>query len=88
MRAHISEQANVIHFSPSENPSSEEWDRLLDKLKSVNIPGYYEAGRRMRVLVDPEERMRVLIFLTTETVTVDDAISILQEWNIDVHDDR
>mgnify|MGYP001602649576 CR=1 FL=1 len=88
MRAHANDHAIVIHFLPSEEPSSEEWENLLDQLKSVNIPGYYEAGRRMRVLIDPEEKMRVLIFLTPETVSVDDALDILRRWNIEVHDER
>ncbi len=88
MRAHVNDQAIVLHFLPFENPSSEEWETMLDQLKSVHIPGYYQAGRRMQVLVDPEGRTRVLIFLTADTVTVDHAINILQGWNIDVHDER
>lgn len=89
MTAHVNEIGIVFRLvSLADNPSSEEWERLLDELKSHHIPSFYKYGRRMSVDADHNGRTRAVMYFTTKTVKVDEAIAILKERNITVFDVR
>ena len=74
--------------SPLDNPSADAWNALLDALKSQYIPSFYQYGKRMHVDVSPEGRPRALVYFTSNTVSVDEAIAILKKFNISVADVR
>jgi hypothetical protein len=87
MIAHVNEEAIVLRFDSIENLPSKEWDALLDELKSHHIPGLYPYGKRSSVDVSGP-KPRVVIYLTSETVTMDQAIAILKKRHIEVFDAR
>jgi hypothetical protein len=88
--AHVNEQGIVIRFdSVSENFSHDEWEALLDELKSHYIPSFYQYEKRMHVDFGGESgKMRAVIYFTPKTVTMDEAIAILKKRNIAVYDVR
>jgi hypothetical protein len=88
MTAHVNENGIVLRFSPSDNPSPEGWEALLDELKSQHIPSFYPYGKRMAVDVSESGQTRAVIYFTEHTVTIDEAIAILKKRKIDVHDLR
>jgi hypothetical protein len=87
--AHVNEMGIVLRLgSPADNLSHKEWEALLDELKSHYIPSFYAYGKRLHVDVSAEGKMRAVIYLTPETVTIDEAIAILKKQNITVFDVR
>jgi hypothetical protein len=85
MIAYVNELGIVLR---SGNLSKEAWKELLDALKSHYIPSFYQYDQRMHADVDAEGKMRFVIYLTPQTVTMDEAITILKKRNIEVHDVR
>jgi hypothetical protein len=89
IRAHVNEMGIVMRFdSPADNLSSEAWNSLLDELKSHYIPSFYQYGKRLHVDVSAEGKLRAVVYLTPQTVTMDEAIAILQARGIEVKDVR
>jgi hypothetical protein len=88
MTAHVNEQGIVLRFNPAANLTHDEWEKLLDELRSHHIPGFYQHGKRAYVDISPQGQTRVVIYFTTNTVTMDEAIAILKNWAIEVHDVR
>ena len=89
IKAHVNEMGIVMRFdSPADNLSREAWEALLDELKSHYIPSFYKYGKRLRVDVSAEGKLRAVIYFTPQTVTIDDAIAILKKQNIAVFDVR
>jgi hypothetical protein len=88
MTAHVNEMGIVLRFSPADNPSREGWDSLLDALKSHFIPSFYQRGKRLHIDVSAEGQIRAVIYFTPQTVTIEEAIPILQQRGIKVFDVR
>ena len=92
--AHVNELGIVLRFdSLSDNLSQEEWEALLDELKSHHIPSFYGHEKRMHmdfegVKEGQPRRLRVVIYFTPNTVAMDDAIAILKRRDINVFDVR
>jgi hypothetical protein len=91
--AHVNKEGTVLRFPLSENLARGEWEKLLDELKSHYIPSFYQYGKRSYVdLGGTKEgeagQVRVVIYFTPKTVTMDEAIAILEKWNIKVFDVR
>jgi hypothetical protein len=88
--AHVNELGIVLRLSRlSDNLSHDDWEKLLDELKSHYIPSFYQSGKRLHVDLDANtNQMRVVIYFTGSTVTMDEAIAILKKWNFEVHDVR
>jgi hypothetical protein len=87
--AHVNEMAIVLRYPMNETLSREEWDTLLDELKSQFIPNLYQYGRRSYVDIQTSTGMtRVVIYLTEKTVSMDEAIAILTKRNFQVFDVR
>ena len=88
--AHVNEMGIVLRFSsPSDNFTSEQWDELLDELKSHYIPSFYQYEKRMHVDVGGSPpTVRAVIYFTDKTVTLEEAIPILKKRNIIVKDVR
>jgi hypothetical protein len=89
IKAHINEMGIVMRFdSPADNLSSQAWDKLLDELKSHYISSFYQHEKRMHVDVSPDGKFRAVIYLTPQTVTMDEAIAILKKRGFTVFDVR
>jgi hypothetical protein len=88
MTAHVNERGIVLRFKPASNLTHDEWERLLNELRSHYIPSFYQTGKRLHVDVSADGQMRAVIYFTPQTVTVDEAIAILKRWQIEVHDVR
>ncbi|HKC01384.1 MAG TPA: hypothetical protein VKD23_21550 [Terriglobales bacterium] len=89
MTAHVNEMGIVLRFYPANNLTHDEWERLLDELRSHYIPSFYQYGKRLHVDISPPEgQMRAVIYFTPQTVAMEEAIAILQRWNIQVFDVR
>ena len=88
--AHVNEQGIILRFdSLSENLSPDGWEQLLDELKSHYIPSFYQYEKRMHVDFGGDSgKMRVVIYFTPKTVTMDEAVAILKRRNINVVDLR
>jgi hypothetical protein len=87
--AKVNDMGIVLTFdSPADNLTPDGWDSVLDELKSQYIPSFYQYGKRLHVDVSPEGKHRAVIYLTPQTVTIDDAIGILRKRNINVVDLR
>lgn len=88
MTAHVNADAIVLLFDVTENLPSQQWEMLLDQLRSEHIPGLYRKGKRLHVSIEPGGgKTRAVIYLTDKTVTRDQAIDVLHHWNIVVQDD-
>jgi len=88
MTAHVNEMGIVLRFNPTNNLTHDEWEMLLDELRSHYIPSFYQRDKRLHVDVSAEGKMRAVIYFTPQTVSMDEAISILKKWNIEVFDVR
>jgi hypothetical protein len=88
MTAHVNERGIVLRFSMADNLSPAGWETLLDELKSHYIPSFYQRGKRIHVDVSPEGQTRAVIYFTSHTVTMDEAIAILKKHHIQVFDVR
>jgi hypothetical protein len=87
--AHVNQMGIVLRFdSPADNLSPAAWEALLDELKSHYIPSFYQYGKRLHVDASPGGKLRAVIYFTSQTVTLDDAIAILKKRNITVFDVR
>ncbi len=88
--AYVNELGIVLRFdSPSDNFSPDVWDQLLNELKSHYIPSFYQYGKRLHVdLGGDPPKIRVVIYFTDKTATMDEAVSILKKRNIAVFDAR
>jgi hypothetical protein len=87
--ANVNNMGIVLTFdSPADNLTPEGWEALLDELKSHYIPSFYQYEKRLHVDVSPKGKHRAVIYLTPQTVTIDDAIGILKKRNINVVDLR
>ena len=87
MTAHVNQEGIVLRFSIADNLPTQQWEILLDQLKSTYLPSLYRTGKRL--IVVPEGNLtKAVIYLTPQTVTLDQAIDILHQWNMDVHDVR
>ena len=88
MTAHVNEMGIVLRYPPSDNLSHDQWEKLLDELKSHYIPSFYQYGKRSHADFAEGGDVRVVIYFTSKTVTIDEAIAILKERNITVFDVR
>lgn len=92
--AHVNQSGIVLRFdSLSENLSHDEWESLLDELKSHYIPSFYARGKRAYadfsgVREGSSGKLRVVIYFTPKTVTIDNAVEILRRRNFRVFDVR
>lgn len=87
--AHVNEQGIVLRFPLAENLGHDDWEKLLDELKSHYIPSFYQNGKRAYVdSAGSDGKTRVVVYFTSKTVTMDQAISILKKWNFEVFDVR
>jgi hypothetical protein len=77
---------NLCMDGLSDNLSREQWESLLDELKSQHMPGYYPQGKRSHISLSPTGQTNVVIYFTDETVTKDEAVTILKKWNFPVLD--
>jgi len=87
--AHVNDQGIVLRYRYEDNLPSEDWEVLLDDLKSHFVPSLYPTGRRC--IVDPwveGNGTRMTIYFTSGMVTFDEAVSILKRWNFSVNDVR
>jgi hypothetical protein len=83
--AYLSEQGIDLRFDTfTENLSKQQWESLLDELKSHHIPGLYQQGARSHASLWPSGQTHVMIYITPKTVTRDAALSILKKWNFTV----
>ena len=88
--AHVNEMGIVLRFdSASENLSHDEWESLLDELKSHYIPSSYGRGKRSyadfsEIREGNAGRLRVVIYFTPKTGTLNEAVGILEKRNITV----
>lgn len=87
--AHVNEQAITLRYDFSENLNHQEWEVLLDQLRSRHLPGLYQAGKRAHAALEAGTgKTCVTIYLTPQTVSMDDAVAILHQFNFEVHDSR
>jgi hypothetical protein len=87
--AHVNEMGIVLRFgSIADNFSHEAWDSLLNELKSHPIPSFYQNGKRLHLDWAGEGMLRAVIYFTPQTVTMDEAIPILEARGITVTDVR
>ena len=87
--AHVNEMGIVMRFdSPGDSLSSEQWESLLNELKSHYIPSFYQYGKRLHVDVSAEGKLRAVVYFTPQTVTMEEAIAILQRRGITVKNVR
>jgi len=87
--AHVNAMGIVMRFdSLVDNLSKEGWEALLDELKSHYIPSFYQYEKRLHVEVTAEGKLRAVIYFTPQTVTMDEAIAILKNYQINVVDAR
>lgn len=87
--AHVNEAGIVLRYEFSENLTPQDWETMLDQLKSQHLPSLYQHGKRMHVAPDPSGKCIVgTIYLTPQMVKIDSACDILHHWGFDVHDAR
>jgi hypothetical protein len=87
--AHVNEMGIVMRFdSMADNLSNEQWNFLLDELRSHYIPSFYKYGERLHVDISPQGKLRAVVYFTPQTVTMDEAIRILTRRGIEVDDVR
>lgn len=90
IKAHVNEMGLVMRFdSMLDNLSSEQWNSLLDELKSHYIPSFYQNGKRVHIDLNAQGGgMRAVVYFTPQTVSMDEAIEILKKRGIEVFDVR
>jgi hypothetical protein len=87
MTAQVNSEAIVLRFNATENFSHQQWEILLDQLKSEYIPSLYATGRRSHASIEPGTgKTCVVIYFTSRTVNVDQAKEILHHWGFDVQE--
>jgi hypothetical protein len=90
IKAHVNEMGIVMRFdSMLDNLSSHQWNSLLDELKSHYIPSFYQRGKRLHVDFSAQGGgMRAVVYFTPQTVSMDEAITILKKRGMEVFDVR
>ena len=88
MTAHVNQMGIVLRFGGASGLNKDEWEQLLDELRSHYIPSFYQKNKRLHVDVSAEGQMRAVIYFTPQTVSMDEAMAILKKWNIEVFDVR
>jgi hypothetical protein len=90
IRAYVNERGIVLQFdSLADKLPTAEMEVLLDELKSHYIPSFYQYGKRCYVDFLGRGELRIVIYFTSETVTMDEAIAVLKKRsNIEVLDVR
>jgi hypothetical protein len=87
--AHVNELGIVLRIRHADNLSREQWEALLDELKSQHVPALYRIGERCIVDALPgDQGTRMTIYLTPVTVSLGEAVMILEKWHFDVYDVR
>jgi hypothetical protein len=87
MIAHVNKEQVVLRFHSRDNLPREEWELLLDELKAHHIAGLHFKGKRSYADLAGDEELgshRVFIQLTSETVTMAEAIAILKRRHIEI----
>ena len=88
IRGHVGSHEIILWFKLDENLTHEDWERLLDELKSHSIPGLYQTGKRSHATFESASgTTRVVIYLTDRTVTPHEAKAILRKWRIELSDE-
>lgn len=87
MTAYVGKDQVVIWFPSAQNLSDEDWESILDELKSHPIPGLYQAGKRSHASLEPGRITRVVIYLTGKTVTSEEAKAALRKRNVKLVDE-
>ena len=86
--AHVNELRIVFRgFNPLDQPAAW-WESLLDELKAHHVPGLLPHGKRMSVDVGASGGGRGLVYFTPSTVSMDEAIVILEKRGVEVFDVR
>ncbi len=90
IKAHVNEMGIVMRFdSMADNLSNDQWNSLLDELKSHYIPSFYQHGKRMHIDFNAQGGgMRAVVYFTPQTVSMDEAITILKKRGMEVFDVR
>jgi hypothetical protein len=79
MRAVI--RPSQIDFLGASHLSKEEWESLLDELKTVEVPSLTPKGKRMLVVLNPDGRIDTFVYRTSQ-VPDKDIIRILAKYGI------
>ncbi len=88
MTAHVNELGIVFRgFYPLDQPA-DWWESLLDELKAHHIPSFHQSGKRMVVDVEASGGIRGVVYFTPSTVSMDEAIVILEKHGVRVYDVR
>jgi len=87
--AHVNEMGIVFRkFNSFEQPTPW-WNALLDELKAHHVPGLQQTGKRMSVDAGaPGGGFRGIVYFTPNTVSLDEAITILKKHGVEVYDVR
>jgi hypothetical protein len=82
LKADVSQERIVI--SKCGQRSTDWWNTLLDKLKAHHIPGRCRDGKRMWA----DSRGNAIIYFTSDTVSPDGAVKMLEEYGFHVRHGR
>jgi hypothetical protein len=86
--AHVNELGIVFRgFNPLDQPA-DWWESLLDELKAHHIPSFHQYGKRMVVDMGASGGARGVVYFTPHTVSMDEAILILEKRGVKVYDVR
>jgi len=87
--AHVNELGIILRGFNSLDQPTAWWESLLDDLKSRHIPSFYRRGKRMFVDASGVNgAVRGVVYLTPNTVSADEAVTILERRGLDVYDAR
>ena len=59
MTAHVNADAIVLRFDFAGNLLPQQWEILLDQLRSEHIPNLYQSGKRLHVTAEPGGSQRM-----------------------------
>jgi len=62
--------------------SREEWNRLLDELKAEHVPSLTSSGKRVTVVLAPQDSMDAFIYRTQST-SDEEVVRILSKHGIE-----
>jgi hypothetical protein len=87
--AHVNEMGIIFRkFNSFEQPTAW-WDALLDELKVHHVPSLQQAGKRMTVDAGGSGGgFRGIVYFSPNTVSLDEAITILKKHGVEVYDVR
>jgi hypothetical protein len=72
-----------IDIEGSNAIARESWERLLDDLKAVHMPGLTPTGKRLMVAVGPTGRIDAFIYRTG--MLDEDVIRVLRKYGIEAY---